>query len=200
MAIKKRSFFERLSGGSNAADDFDSFDEDYLPQTPARRVLPPQSQHFQSAQQPIHMAQSPVGASAAMSHSTVAASMAPQTPHAALFDDETPMEGQLPVDVYQTPSEIVIRTFIAGVRPDEMNVSISRDMVTVEGAREARASVAENDYFHDELFWGSFSRTVLLPQEIDVENSSAGAKDGLLTIILPKLDKAKQTKLRVKTT
>jgi len=101
--------------------------------------------------------------------------------------------------VYQTPSEIIIRTFIAGVRPDEMNVSISRDMVVIEGSREERSTVTENDYFHHELFWGSFARTILLPQEIDVENSSAGAKDGLLTIILPKLDKARQTKLRIKT-
>jgi HSP20 family protein len=79
-----------------------------------------------------------------------------------------------------------------------MNVSISRDRVTIEGSREERASVADADYFHDELFWGSFKRTIDLPQEIDVENSSAGAKDGLLTIILPKLDKARQTKLRIK--
>jgi HSP20 family molecular chaperone IbpA len=182
MAIKKRSFFERLSGGDQPTD-YDSFDEDFLPQTPGRRVLPPQTAHLQSA--PVaHMAQQ---------------SPAPQVQSAAMFDDE-PMEGQLPVDVYQTPSEIVIRTFIAGVRPDEMNVSISRDMVTIEGSREERATVTESDYFHHELFWGSFTRTILLPQEIDVENSSAGAKDGLLTIILPKLDKARQTKLRIKST
>ncbi|MDB5264777.1 MAG: heat shock protein Hsp20, family protein [Parcubacteria group bacterium] len=111
-------------------------------------------------------------------------------------DDQT--DGQLPVDVHQTPNEIVIRTFIAGVRPDEMNVSISRDMVVIEGSRDERDSVSDTDYFTRELFWGSFSRTILLPQEVDVENSSAGSKDGLLTIILPKLDKARQTKLRIK--
>jgi HSP20 family molecular chaperone IbpA len=181
MAIKKRSFFERLSGGVPAGEEYDSFDEDYLPQTPARRVLPPQTAHLQSV--PSMAQQAP----------------APQAQHAAIFDEE-PMEGQLPVDVYQTPSEIIIRTFIAGVRPDEMNVSISRDMVTIEGSREERTAVTEDDYFHHELFWGSFTRTILLSQEIDVENSSAGAKDGLLTIILPKLDKARQTKLRIKTT
>jgi HSP20 family molecular chaperone IbpA len=181
MAIKKRSFFERLSGGVPAGDEYDSFDEDFLPQTPARRVLPQQNPHLQSV--PSMAQQAP----------------APAAQHAAIFDEE-PMEGQLPVDVYQTPSEIIIRTFIAGVRPDEMNVSISRDMVTIEGSREERATVTEDDYFHHELFWGSFTRTILLPQEIDVENSSAGAKDGLLTIILPKLDKARQTKLRIKTT
>jgi HSP20 family protein len=100
--------------------------------------------------------------------------------------------------VYQTPSEIVIRTFIAGVRPDEINLSISRDMVVIEGSRAERESIADTEYFNRELFWGSFSRTILLPQEVDVDNSSASAKDGLLTLILPKLDKAKQTKLRVK--
>lgn len=112
--------------------------------------------------------------------------------------EEDQTEGQLPVDVYQTPNEIVVRTFVAGVRPDELNVSISRDMVVIEGSRDERDSVTDTDYFTRELFWGTFSRTILLPQEIDVDNSSAGAKDGLLSIILPKLDKARQTKLRVK--
>lgn len=107
-------------------------------------------------------------------------------------------EGQLPVDVHQTPSDIVIRAFVAGVRPDELSISISRDMVVIEGSRMEREQVSEPDYFTRELFWGSFSRTILLPQEVDVDNSTASAKDGLLTLILPKLDKARQTKLRVK--
>ena len=117
----------------------------------------------------------------------------------ALLDEEAAKgEGQLPVDVHQTPSEIIIRAFVAGVRPDELNISISRDMVEIEGTRSEREQVSGPDYFSRELFWGSFSRTILLPQEVDVEASTANAKDGLLTIILPKLDKAKQTKLRVK--
>ena len=117
---------------------------------------------------------------------------------APLDDDMPGNEGQLPVDVHQTPGDIIIRAFVAGVRPDELNISISRDMVEIEGSRMEREQVAGTDYFTRELFWGSFSRTIMLPQEVDVESSSASAKDGLLTIILPKLDKAKQTKLRVK--
>ncbi|HVW71686.1 MAG TPA: Hsp20/alpha crystallin family protein [Candidatus Paceibacterota bacterium] len=112
--------------------------------------------------------------------------------------DEDQSEGQLPVDVYQTANEIVIRAFVAGVRADELNVSISRDMVVIEGSREERDTITDSDYFTRELFWGSFSRTILLPQEVDVENSSAGAKDGLLTIMLPKHDKARQTKIKVR--
>lgn len=71
-------------------------------------------------------------------------------------------------------------------------------MVEIEGVRSEREQISEPDYFFRELFWGSFSRRILLPQEIDVEASSANSKDGLLTIILPKLDKARQTKLKVK--
>ncbi len=118
-------------------------------------------------------------------------------PSRAIHDDDS-SEGQLPVDVYQTADDIVIRAFVAGVKADELNVSISRDMVVIEGSREERTQVSEADYFTRELFWGAFSRTILLPQEIDVENSSATAKDGLLTIILPQHDKARQTKIKVK--
>jgi HSP20 family molecular chaperone IbpA len=122
----------------------------------------------------------------------------PTPASAALPMDEDSAEGQLAVDVFQTASEIVIRAFVAGVRADELSVSISRDMVVLEGSRAAREQISEDDYFNQELFWGSFARKILLPEEIDVENSSASAKDGLLTLILPKLDKARQTKLKVK--
>ncbi|HUQ30112.1 MAG TPA: Hsp20/alpha crystallin family protein, partial [Candidatus Paceibacterota bacterium] len=106
--------------------------------------------------------------------------------------------GQLPIDLHQTASEFVIRAFVAGVRPDELSISISRDMVEIEGSRMEREQIPEVDYFTRELFWGSFARVIQLPEEVDVENSSATAKDGLLVIILPKLDKARQTKLKVK--
>ncbi len=111
---------------------------------------------------------------------------------------DEPVEGQLPVDVYQTASDIVIRAFVAGVRPDELSVSISRDMVVIGGSREEREQAHSADYFIRELFWGSFSRTILLPSEVDVESSSASAKDGLLTLILPKYDKGRQTKIKVR--
>ena len=112
--------------------------------------------------------------------------------------EEEATEGQLTVDVYQTPDEIVIRSIVAGVRPDDLDISISRDMVTVRGAREEHKEVSEDNYFHKELYWGSFSRTVLLPAEVEVEEATAQEKHGLLTIRLPKIDKEKQTKLKVK--
>ncbi len=119
-------------------------------------------------------------------------------PPSAMPEEEPTSAGQLPVDLHQTGNEFVVRAFVAGVRPDELSISISRDRVEIEGSRMEREHIPELDYFLRELFWGSFSRTIQLPEEVDVESSSATAKDGLLVIIMPKLDKARQTKLRVK--
>ena len=107
--------------------------------------------------------------------------------------------GQLAVDVYQTPEDIVIKTMVAGVRPEDLDISITRDMVTVKGNREPSNGVTEDNYFFKELYWGSFTRTIVLPQEIEVEEAEAVEKHGLLIIKLPKVDKGRQTKLRVKT-
>ncbi|MFZ2523306.1 MAG: Hsp20/alpha crystallin family protein [Minisyncoccia bacterium] len=107
-------------------------------------------------------------------------------------------EGQLTVDVYQTPGEIVIKSMVAGVKPEDLDISITRDMVTIKGKRETERFVKEDDYFHRELYWGSFSRSVMLPSEVDVEEAEAIEKHGLLIIRLPKIDKNKQTRLRVK--
>lgn len=107
-------------------------------------------------------------------------------------------EAQLTVDVYQNDQEIVIRALVAGVRPEDLEVSITRDMVTVSGKRIEQKEVNEDDYVYRELFWGAFSRTVVLPAEVDVDSAEAIEKHGLLTIKLPKLNKDRQTKLKVR--
>jgi HSP20 family protein len=112
--------------------------------------------------------------------------------------EEDESEGQLVVDVHQTHSDIVIKTMVPGVRPEDLDISITRDMVTIKGKREAERNVNEEDYFHRELYWGIFSRTIVLPQEIDVEGAEAVERHGLLIIKLPKLDKNRQTKLKVR--
>lgn len=114
----------------------------------------------------------------------------------SLADDDS--DGQLAVDVYQTQSDIIIKTMVAGIRPEDLDISITRDMVTIKGSREDAVNIDDEDYFHRELFWGSFSRTILLPQEIEIEEAEAVERHGLLTIKLPKINKDRQTKLRVK--
>lgn len=119
-----------------------------------------------------------------------------ETAESILTDDE---EGQLAVDMYQTPTEIIIKTMVAGVKPEDLDINITRDMVTVRGKRLEAYETADNDFFHKELYWGSFSRTIILPTEVEIEEAEASEKHGLLTLILPKIDKNKQSKLKVRT-
>jgi HSP20 family protein len=113
-------------------------------------------------------------------------------------DEEMEEDGELPVDMYQTQDTIVIRALVAGVSPGDLNISITRDMVTLRGVREEIQEAPDEDYYHRELFWGSFSRTIVLPEEIVIDEAEAKEKHGLLEISLPKLDKGRSAKLTVK--
>jgi HSP20 family protein len=115
----------------------------------------------------------------------------------SIFEPEEE-DAHLTADVYQTPTEIVIKTMVAGVKPEDLDVSISRDSVTIRGARSEERTISGDDYVHRELYWGSFSRTIPLPEEIDVDEAEAFEKYGMLVLTLPKLDKDRKTKLKVK--
>ena len=106
--------------------------------------------------------------------------------------------GELAVEVYQTPTHIIIKAMIAGVRPEDLDVSITRDLVTIRGKRERHTEGTAGDFFFQELYWGSFTRTITLPQEVEIEEAEATEKHGLLIIRLPKLDKGRQAKLKVR--
>ncbi len=115
-------------------------------------------------------------------------------------DSNAPQQdGELPVDMYQTDDTIVIRALVAGVSPNDLEISITRDMVTIRGVREEYQEAHDDGYFHRELFWGSFSRTLLLPEEVAIDEAEAQEKHGLLEIKLPKLDKHRSTQLKVRT-
>jgi HSP20 family protein len=122
----------------------------------------------------------------------------PQSAQQPDWMEEESEEGQLTIDVYQTGNDIIVKCMVAGVRPEDLEITITRDMVTIKGKRETEKNIVEEDYFHQELYWGSFSRTVMLPAEVDVEESEAVEKHGLLIIKLPKIDRHKQAKLKVK--
>ena len=107
-------------------------------------------------------------------------------------------DGELTVDVYQTEDDIIVETMVAGVKPDDLEVSISRDSVTIRGTRHKERRVSDEDVFLEELYWGSFSRTLTLPEEIIPEEAEAVEKHGLLTLRLPKIDRKRKLKLNVK--
>ena len=107
-------------------------------------------------------------------------------------------EAELTVDVYQTPTDIVVQTMVAGVNPDTLELTIARDMITISGKREDTRSIDEENYFIKELYWGKFTRTILLPQEVEPEEAEATEKHGLLTIKLQKVDKGRRSTVKVK--
>lgn len=106
-------------------------------------------------------------------------------------------EGQLTVDVYQTDDEIIIKSTIAGVTADDLDISITNEMVTIKGNRKFEEKVKESDYYYQELYWGSFSRSIILPEEIDADKAKATMKNGILTLRLPKLAKSRVKKVRI---
>ncbi len=112
--------------------------------------------------------------------------------------EEENEEAELAVDVYQTPTNIVIETMVAGVKPEDLELSIARDMVTIAGVREEHRNIDEENYFTKELYWGRFSRTISLPAEVEPEEVDATEKHGLLTVRLQKVDKDKTNNVKVK--
>lgn len=107
-------------------------------------------------------------------------------------------EGQLTIDVYQTPDAIVIESTIAGVEAEDLDIEITPELVNIRGERRRQEHVPEENYLYQECYWGRFSRSVILPQEIDPDKSSAELKNGILKIILPKINRAKTKKLKIK--
>lgn len=177
MPKDKRSFFERLTGSFNvdAEDMEEEFDMEESYDPPARDA---QAGEEPRRQQVHHQP--------------------PHTPHEQAWEEDSQEEGQLMVDLYQTGDEIVIQSMIAGVSPKDVEVNITRDMVTISGTREAPSGIRNEDYFYQELYWGPFSRTILLPQEVDPDGAEAVERNGLLTLKLPRVDKDRRQQIKVK--
>lgn len=107
-------------------------------------------------------------------------------------------EGELTVDIYDKGDDIVIQSTVAGVKPEDLDVSITNDTVTIRGRRERGEEIKEDNYYYKELFWGTFSRSVILPEEIEEDMAEATLKHGLLSIRLPKKKRGVVQKLKVK--
>ncbi|MEK7560686.1 MAG: Hsp20/alpha crystallin family protein [Patescibacteria group bacterium] len=107
-------------------------------------------------------------------------------------------EGELTVDIYDAGDSIVIQSTIAGVKPEDVDISITDDTITIRGKREAAEEIQEDNYYYKELFWGSFARSIILPEEIEADSAEASIKHGLLTVRIPKKRRGATQKVRVK--
>ncbi len=174
--MKKRSFFERLAGNLR----FDDTEDEILT--------------------PVQQKKDNSGGSTQGGHNTESKNLLlkdePGSNNQSIAEHEE--IGELPVDVYETANEIIIQTLIAGVLPDNLSIAITRDMVTIKGKREENKAIAPDQYTFRELYWGSFARVVNLPTEIEIDNSEAIERHGMLMIKLPKTDRGRKTVLKIK--
>ena len=106
-------------------------------------------------------------------------------------------EGHLTIDVFQTEDEVVIQSTIAGVNDKDLDISVTNDMVTIKGKRMPEEKIKPSDYYWQELYWGPFSRSIILPVDVDADAAKASMKNGLLTIRLPKMDRVKTKKIKI---
>jgi len=113
-------------------------------------------------------------------------------------EEEEEEDGQLAIDVYQDDDYVVIKSIVGGVRPEDLDLSVTNDMVTIRGSRERADQISEENYYYQECFWGSFSRSVILPCDIKIDKVEASMKNGILTIKMPKVEKNSATKIEVR--
>ena len=122
----------------------------------------------------------------------------PEEEKSNLFSDpET--EGQLALDAYQSESSVVIKAPIAGVKPGDIEVSMTEDSITIKGARKLEEQINSENYIAQECYWGAFSRQLSLPEGVDTERAKAALKNGVLTIIIPKTAKSQAKILKIST-
>lgn len=173
--MKKGSFFERLTGAINEeeAKENNSLEElEELEETKPEKVEVTEKKPKTKK-----------------SHSKATAS---------IEDSNSEEEGELLVDVYQTSDEIIIKSAIAGVKANDLNIEITNDRVIIKGTRSKDEDVSPEDYYYQELYWGPFSKAIILPVEINPDKAKASLKNGILTIKLPKLEKSKVKTLKIK--
>jgi HSP20 family molecular chaperone IbpA len=116
-------------------------------------------------------------------------------------EDENSYEeeiGELSIDMYQINGSIIIKTMVAGIQKSEIDITLTRDQIIIEGSRKDDPEGKIDESYYEELFWGSFERTINLPEEIDIELAEAHESHGLLTLVLPLVDRNRQARLKIK--
>ncbi len=180
MTKQKQSFFERLTGSRPS--------EDPQSQVP---IFEESSEEIIETMSTIQPARSQMMRTTVPDESAWA-SMSGET------DVSDDADGQLTIDVYQTEDSIVIKSTIAGVKPEDLDVAINNDMVTIKGERKNEEIVPDANYYYQECYWGPFSRSILLPVDIIADKAEASLKNGILTIRLPKADTTRIKKIQVR--
>jgi HSP20 family protein len=117
------------------------------------------------------------------------------------FFEDSPVwsAGRWPaIDIAENEDEYVVKAEVPGCKADDIDISVHGNMLTISGEKEAEEERKEKGYYHVERYSGSFRRNLHLATEVDPDKIEAACKDGVLTITLPKSEKAKPVKVKVK--
>ncbi len=101
------------------------------------------------------------------------------------------------MDVYQTDEAVVVETPLAGVKPEQVNISIENDVLSIEGKVEKKSEIDEKNYFRREVKSGAFHRSVAMPVAVAGDKAVAEFKDGILKITIPKDAKNKSHSIKI---
>lgn len=208
MARQKQSFFGKIMGGDVAEVQ----EEYYVEETPVQQVEPEEDmtmeeeladdeQYLEDEEEEEAIYEDDEGEEEEGEAPVQPAPKPAQVATPISKQDEdwmTDYEGALNIDMYQTKDNVIIKSTIAGVRPDDIDITVANDMVTISGSRKREEKINDDDYFYQECYWGGFSRSVIVPVDIDSEHIEADLKDGILTVVVPKAAKAKTKKVKVK--
>jgi len=105
----------------------------------------------------------------------------------------------LALDVYETDQDVVVKSSVPGVKPEDIDITITGDTLTIKGETKAEEKVEKANYIRQERRYGAFSRSVTLPTSIVAEQAKAEFEHGVLTLTLPKAEEVKPKSIKVKT-
>jgi HSP20 family protein len=106
-------------------------------------------------------------------------------------------EGQLSIDLFRAEDALILRAPMAGVSPEQIDIAVDGDLLTIRGSRASQRTVNEDDWFYRECYWGTFSRSIVLPLDVDAARTEAVMKDGVLEVRLPLLGEERRIPIRL---
>lgn len=104
----------------------------------------------------------------------------------------------VPIDMYHTANEVVIKAALPGIKPEELDITISGNALTIKGETKAEEELKREDYLYQERRYGAFSRTITLPSSLETDKAGATFENGVLTLTIPKVEEIKPKAIRIK--
>ena len=105
---------------------------------------------------------------------------------------------QPPIDMYQTPNEVVVKASLPGVKPEDVNITITGDNLSIKGETKAIQEVKREYYLYQEHHYGRFTRSITLPHALQSDKAEAAFENGMLTLTIPRADEAKPKTIEIK--